>query len=146
MQKEERLKKEEVITFTIIFLIIFMEIVFQKFTKKAIQDSTGDLESLKSEIIRVCSENEDFEIADENEKENIINSMQNARDKWENSVRQLEYFISYDELDNVKSKMDLTMTELEIDSYDDSVKDLEESIHSLEEIQEKYKFKIKTIL
>lgn len=146
MQKEERLKKEEVITFTIIFLIIFMEIVFQKFTKKAIQDSTGDLESLKNEIIRVCSENEDFEIADENEKENIINSMQNARDKWENSVRQLEYFISYDELDNVKSKMDLTMTELEIDSYDDSVKDLEESIHSLEEIQEKYKFKIKTIL
>lgn len=146
MQKEERLKKEEVITFTIIFLIIFMEIVFQKFTKKAIQDSTGDLESLKSEIIRVCSENEDFEIADENEKENIINSMQNARDKWENSVRQLEYFISYDELDNVKSKMDLTMTELEIDSYDDSVKNLEESIHSLEEIQEKYKFKIKTIL
>ena len=140
------MKKEEVITFTIIFLIIFMEIVFQSFTKKAIQDSTGDLENLKNEIIRICSENEDFEIADKSEKENVINSMQNARDKWENSVKKLEYFISYDELDDVKSKMDLTMTELEIDSYDDSVKDLEESIHSLEEIQEKYKFKIKTIL
>lgn len=128
------MKKEIIITLSMLVLIIVLNCITQNYTKKSVNLLNNKLEDIKQEIIKQ-ELNEDIVKIKMNELENL----------WKQRKNILAYYIEHDELEKVESKISLIKGNIETSSYEETVPDIEDTAFILRHIEEKYKFIIKNV-
>lgn len=169
------MKKEEIITASIMILIIVLEIFIQCYTKKSIEKLTSDLKELKEMTLEAQKEQEDSEEKEsnqnkekngknmeENDEPNSENKSESNKEndtknsdlskksqeifkEWLKNFNVMAYFIEHDELEKVNTQMRLIMAEYEAKSLEDAVPEIEEGIFILEHIEDRQKITWKNI-
>ena len=169
------MKKEEIITASIMILIIVLEIFIQCYTKKSIEKLTSDLKELKEMTLEAQKDQEDSEEKEsnqnkekngenmeENDEPNSENKSESNKEndtknsdlskksqeifkEWLKNFNVMAYFIEHDELEKVNTQMRLIMAEYEAKSLEDAVPEIEEGIFILEHIEDRQKITWKNI-
>ena len=124
--------KETIICIMIICLIIFGEIVTQKYTKNVVESLNSDLKELKELII---SKSDSKAI----EKINYIHEKINRK----NEV--LAYYMEHDELEKLETNFTSCKVFVESKEYNLALNELEKTIFALEHLTEKYSFNLDNI-
>ena len=128
------MKKEAIITFSIIVLILLAEWITQSYTHMAFEEIEDNLLNLKEEILY---SNKD--------KEELIKKTEEIAEKWEKKQKRLSYYLEHNELEKVNTQIVLIKGYLESDSMQDAIPDLEEGLYIIEHIKEKEAFNLKNI-
>lgn len=128
------MKKELIICLFIIFLIIVLNVITQKYTKECVHLMNDKLENLKTESLK-----EDID------SEAISNDINIIENKWNEFQEKLAFYIEHDELEKVESQINAIKGFSEIERYDEIVPELDKCTFILEHIQDKTKLNIKNI-
>lgn len=128
------MKKEIIITIVTIIVIIVGDFITQNLTKKCVNETTEKLSSLKNEVLN--KEKSTNDLKDESEK--IYNS-------WREESKGLAYYIEHDELEKVDVQIQIVTADLEADTPEESISEIEQAIYLLHHIEEKRALKLKNI-
>lgn len=129
------MKREAIITISIVLLILLAEWLTQGYTHKAFAEIEDNLTQLKEEILQTNANNEQ-----------LINKTEQISELWESKQENLSYYLEHNELEKVNTQIVLIKGYLESDSPQDAIPDLEEGLYIIEHIKEKEAFKLKNIL
>ena len=129
------MKKEAIITISIVLLILLAEWLTQGYTHKAFAEIEDNLTQLKEEILQTNANSEQ-----------LINKTEQNAELWESKQEDLSYYLEHNELEKVNTQIVLIKGYLESDSPQDAIPDLEEGLYIIEHIKEKEAFKLKNIL
>ena len=129
------MKREAIITISIVLLILSAEWLTQKYTHKAFAEIEENLIQLKEEILQTNANNSQ-----------LIEKTEQISELWESKQENLSYYLEHNELEKVNTKTVLIKGYLESDSPQDAIPDLEEGLYIIEHIKEKEAFKLKNIL
>ena len=134
-ERKETMKKEAIITISIVLLILLAEWLTQGYTHKAFAEIEDNLTQLKEEILQTNANSEQ-----------LINKTEQIAELWESKQENLSYYLEHNELEKVNTQIVLIKGYLESDSPQDAIPDLEEGLYIIEHIKEKEAFKLKNIL
>ncbi len=126
--------KELVIIIIIIVLVIAGNIITQNNTNKTVKTMNEELNTFKNEI-----SNENVK------KHEAQNHISKINDIWDEKSETLAYYIEHDELEKVSTELTKLKAEVETESYDLAIKDLNNCIFILEHIKDKSTLKIVNI-
>ena len=129
------MKREAIITISIVMLILSAEWLTQKYTHKAFAEIEENLIQLKEEILQTNANNSQ-----------LIEKTEQISELWESKQENLSYYVEHNELEKVNTQIVLIKGYLESDSPQDAIPDLEEGLYIIEHIKEKEAFKLKNIL
>lgn len=129
------MKKEAIITISIVLLILLAEWLTQGYTHKAFAEIEDNLTQLKEEILQTNANSEQ-----------LINKTEQIAELWESKQENLSCYLEHNELEKVNTQIVLIKGYLESDSPQDAIPDLEEGLYIIEHIKEKEAFKLKNIL
>lgn len=129
------MKREAIITISIVLLILSAEWLTQKYTHKAFAEIEENLIQLKEEILQTNANNSQ-----------LIEKTEQISELWESKQENLSYYLEHNELEKVNTQIVLIKGYLESDSPQDAIPDLEEGLYIIEHIKEKEAFKLKNIL
>ena len=129
------MKREAIITISIVLLILSAEWLTQKYTHKAFAEVEENLIQLKEEILQTNANNSQ-----------LIEKTEQISELWESKQENLSYYLEHNELEKVNTQIVLIKGYLESDSPQDAIPDLEEGLYIIEHIKEKEAFKLKNIL
>lgn len=129
------MKKEAIITISIVLLILLAEWLTQGYTHKAFAEIEDNLTQLKEEILQTDANNAQ-----------LIEKTEQISELWESKQENLSYYLEHNELEKVNTQIVLIKGYLESDSPQDAIPDLEEGLYIIEHIKEKEAFKLKNIL
>lgn len=129
------MKREAIITISIVLLILSAEWLTQKYTHKAFAEIEENLIQLKEEILQTNANNSQ-----------LIEKTEQISELWESKQENLSYYLEHNELEKVNTQIILIKGYLESDSPQDAIPDLEEGLYIIEHIKEKEAFKLKNIL
>lgn len=129
------MKKEAIITISIVLLILLAEWLTQKYTHKSFAEVEENLIQLKEEILQTNANNSQ-----------LIEKTEQISELWESKQENLSYYLEHNELEKVNTQIVLIKGYLESDSPQDAIPDLEEGLYIIEHIKEKEAFKLKNIL
>lgn len=129
------MKKEAIITVSIIILILIAEWATQNYTRKSFAEVEENLIQLKEEILQSDANNAQ-----------LIEKTEQISELWESKQENLSYYLEHNELEKVNTQIVLIKGYLESDSPQDAIPDLEEGLYIIEHIKEKEAFKLKNIL
>ena len=129
------MKREAIITISIVLLILSAEWLTQKYTHKAFAEIEENLIQLKEEILQTNANNSQ-----------LIKKTEQISELWESKQENLSYYLEHNELEKVNTQIVLIKGYLESDSPQDAIPDLEEGLYIIEHIKEKEAFKLKNIL
>ena len=132
------MKKEFVICIIIFIIILFGNIITQKYTKEAVKHLTEDLSELKIDIFNKINN-------EENEQKQIIEKIEKIVKNWESKHDKLAYYIEHNELEKVEDNLTGLKSLTETEEYKEAVKELDKGIFILKHIEEKYKFSLENI-
>lgn len=125
--------KELIVCFVIIAIVFSVEMITQKFTDNSLDETSNELEELKTKILE-SKENEELE-------ENIDNLEKN----WEEKQHKLSYYIEHDELEKVDTQLTAIKSDIETTEYNLSIEEINKCIYILKHIKEKQKLTLKNI-
>lgn len=129
------MKREAIITISIVLLILSAEWLTQKYTHKSFAEVEENLIQLKEEILQTNANNSQ-----------LIEKTEQIAELWERKQENLSYYLEHNELEKVNTQIVLIKGYLESDSPQDAIPDLEEGLYIIEHIKEKEAFKLKNIL
>lgn len=129
------MKREAIITISIVLLILSAEWLTQKYTHKSFAEVEENLIQLKEEILQTNANNSQ-----------LIEKTEQISELWESKQENLSYYLEHNELEKVNTQIVLIKGYLESDSPQDAIPDLEEGLYIIEHIKEKEAFKLKNIL
>lgn len=129
------MKREAIITISIVLLILSAEWLTQKYTHKSFAEVEENLIQLKEEILQTNANNSQ-----------LIEKTEQISELWERKQENLSYYLEHNELEKVNTQIVLIKGYLESDSPQDAIPDLEEGLYIIEHIKEKEAFKLKNIL
>lgn len=132
------MKKEFVICIIIFIIILFGNIITQKYTKESVKHLTEDLSELKIDIFNKINN-------EENEQKQIIEKIEKIVKNWESKHDKLAYYIEHNELEKVEDNLTGLKSLTETEEYKEAVKELDKGIFILKHIEEKYKFSLENI-
>lgn len=121
--------KEIIICIVIIFLIIFGNIITQKYTEDSIKEIGDSLSKIKDAS--------DSSLA----KDAIINS----QEIWEGRYKILAYYIEHDELEKVTEAIIKTKSNIDTGDEGQAIENIDNCMFLLEHIKEKEKFNLRNI-
>lgn len=124
--------KETIICIIIITLIIFGEIVTQKYTENVVNSLNSDLKELKGLIISKSDSKAIEEINNIHEKINSKNEI-------------LAYYMEHDELEKIETNFTSCKIFVEHREYNLALNELEKTIFVLEHLTDKYSFNLDNI-
>ncbi len=127
------MRKEFVICLIIVALIAIGNFFSRDYTKKSGEEILDSLEQIKQTI----------EVKEDNEK--IKEELEETEKIWENKQDKLAYFIEHNELEKIDANLVSLKSYIEIEKYDDAIREVNESAFSVEHIEEKYSFNLKNI-
>ena len=128
------MKKEIIISFVVIVLVIVGNFITQNYTKQCTEKMNEYLAELETEITKQDKDEKKIE-----NKANII------KDDWDNMQEKLSYYIEHDELEKVETQLFLLAGEAKSKLYQDAVPEIEKCIFILEHIEDKTALNIKNI-
>lgn len=128
------MKKEIIIILFIAIFIIALNYITQNYTKESINLLNNSLNELKQEVSK-----------DDAKKDILENKIEEIYSLWKEREYKLAFYIEHDELEKVESKLKLIKGNIENESYEETIPDIEDVIFILMHIEEKYKFIIKNV-
>lgn len=122
------MKRELVICIIIIFIIIVGNVWSEKVTTESIETMTKELSNLREKLL----------IEDNGmDKEYAISKIKELEKKWHKIYDKLAYFIEHDELEKAENNMIALKSCIQVEEYSDCVKEIDETIFSLQHIKKK---------
>ena len=124
--------KEFIIIIVVILLIVGLDIITNKYTKKTLQILSGDLKILREYIL-----DEDKQKAEE--------QMKKVKQNWEERYKILAFYIEHDELEKVETELVKLQADISVKEFKHCVSELETTIFILEHIQEKEEMHFRSV-
>ena len=128
------MKKELIICFIVISIVIIGNVLTQNYTKQSTKKMNEKLYELRTELTK-----------QEKNKEKITEKVNQVKEKWEEKQELLAYYIEHDELEKVETQIFLLSGEVEAELYQDAVPEIEKCIFILQHIEDKTALNIKNI-
>lgn len=126
--------KEIGICSLIIIIIFTLDTITLNYLKKAISDTTDNLQVIKEKVI-----------AGEKNDEEIYKLIKDVYDKWLNYHDNLAIYIEHDELEKVETEISALIGEIEVKDYDNASSELNKTIYILNHIEHKYRVSLDNI-
>ena len=126
--------KEIIICSIVIIIVVGLIILTESYTKESITLMTGDLKSLKENMI-----------SEEQNEEKLNNQIENIVNNWNEKHKKLAYYIEHDELEKVETELVYLKGNIEVKEYEQGIPNLNNCIFILEHIKEKTALQIKNI-
>ena len=128
------MKKEIIITIITILIIIIGEIITNNYTKKCVKLTNDNLNDLKKCILY------------EKESSDVLKSKsEEIYDEWRNNAKGLAYYIEHDELEKVDVQIQIITADIEAETVEESIPEIEQAIYLLHHIEEKRALKFKNV-
>ena len=124
--------KEIVIIFTIIVLIVGLDILTNNYTTKSVAIMSEELNVLRKAIL-------------EERKEDSQNQMSHIKEIWQQKKEVLAYYLEHDELEKVETQLIGLAANINMGEQKESIVQLDTAIFILEHIEKKEKFDISSI-
>ena len=124
--------KELIIIIVVVFLIVGLDIITNKYTKETLQILSGDLKILREYIL-------------DEDKIKSEEQMKIIKQKWEERYKILAFYIEHDELEKVETEMVKLEADIEVEEFKHCVSEIETTIFILEHIQEKEEMHFRSI-
>lgn len=122
--------KELLICSIIIVIIVIGNSVTHKYTMDSIEKLNEKLDNLE----QLIKDNKEKKTEEVDKKQNEI------YDDWKNMFSKLAYYIEHQELEKFAINLENIKTYLELEQFDDAIKEINEGIYILNHIEEKYSF------
>ena len=126
--------KEIIICSIVIIIVVGLNILTESYTKESITLMTGDLKSLKENMI-----------SEEQNEEKLNKQIENIVNNWKEKNKKLAYYIEHDELEKVETELVYLKGNIEVKEYEQGIPNLNNCIFILEHIKEKTALQIKNI-
>lgn len=126
--------KEIIICSIVIIIVVGLNIFTEHYTKESITSMTGELKTLKENMI-----------SEEQNEENLNNQIENIVNNWNEKHKKLAYYIEHDELEKVETELVSLKGNIEVKEYEQGIPNLNNCIFILEHIKEKTALQIKNI-
>lgn len=124
--------KELIIIIVVVFLIVGLDIITNKYTKETLQILSGDLKILREYIL-------------DEDKIKSEEQMKIIKQNWEERYKILAFYIEHDELEKVETEMVKLQADIEVEEFKHCVSELETIIFILEHIQEKEEMHFRSV-
>lgn len=124
--------KELIIIIVVVFLIVGLDIITNKYTKETLEILSGDLKILKEYIL-------------DEDKIKSEEQMKKIKQNWEERYKILAFYIEHDELEKVETEMVKLEADIEVEEFKHCVSELETTIFILEHIQEKEEMHFRSV-
>lgn len=126
------MKKEIIIVFLILLVMIVMNMITRKYTDKVVEDMLGELPNLRENVIV-----EDYDKAEE--------KIKNINEKWEKVSGILVVYIEHLDIEKAENYIVETKSYIETKERNIAVRSIDALEFALENIKDKYKFTLKNI-
>ena len=126
------MKKEIIIVFLILLVMIVMNMITRKYTDKVVNDMLGELPNLRENVIV-----EDYDKAEE--------KIKNINEKWEKVSGILVVYIEHLDIEKAENYIVETKSYIETKERNIAVRSIDALEFALENIKDKYKFTLKNI-
>lgn len=151
------MKKEEIATLVIIGIILIIDLITLYYTKKCIAKISDDLtnlenmavESIKAENNDNSENNGSNSEGDESKKIESKELKQKSEDiykEWLGMNDTLTFYIEHDELEKVNVQLERIIANFNVDSTEDAVPEIKETIYILRHIEKKQRLTLRNIL
>ncbi len=151
------MKKEEIATLVIIGIILIIDLITLYYTKKCIAKISDDLtnlenmavESIKAENNDNSENNGSNSEGDENKRIESKELKQKSEDiykEWLGMNDTLTFYIEHDELEKVNVQLERIIANFNVDSTEDAVPEIKETIYILRHIEKKQRLTLRNIL
>lgn len=151
------MKKEEIATLVIIGIILIIDLITLFYTKKCCAKISDDLtnlenmtvESIKAENNDNSENNGSNSEGDESKKIESKELKQKSEDiykEWLGMNDTLTFYIEHDELEKVNVQLERIIANFNVDSTEDAVPEIKETIYILRHIEKKQRLTLKNIL
>lgn len=151
------MKKEEIATLVIIGIILIIDLITLCYTKKCIAKISDDLtnlenmavESIKAENNDNSENNGSNSEGDESKKIESKELKQKSEDiykEWLGMNDTLTFYIEHDELEKVNVQLERIIANFNVDSTEDAVPEIKETIYILRHIEKKQRLTLRNIL
>lgn len=124
------MKKEIIICLLIIILVCILNYITSAYTQNSVEIMNESLNIIKYKIY----ENEDVSV-----------EIKKIKDFWEERNKKLAYYIEHDELEKVYVYIVEIESSLNSQQYEDSIKELDKCVYTLQHINDKYSFSLENI-
>ena len=124
--------KKVVIIIVVVFLVVWLDIITNKFTEETLEILSSDLNELKESVL----------------KEDKIESeeqMKIVKQKWYDRYKVLAFYIEHDELEKVETEIVKLEVDIEVEEFESCVSEIKTIIFILEHIQEKEEIHLKSV-
>lgn len=126
------MKKEIIICFFVIVILIILNAVTQKHTEYVINDIEKEVSKLRSELIL-------------GESDGIIEKINDSMKHWEQATDILSIYIEHNEIEKIGIYLNESKSNIETKEYSIAIQSLDSCIFEMNYIKEKYKLKLKNI-
>ena len=151
------MKKEEIATLVIIGIILIIDLITLFYTKKCCAKISDDLtnlenmtvESIKAENNDNSENNGSNSEGDESKKIESKELKQKSEDiykEWLGMNDTLTFYIEHDELEKVNVQLERIIANFNVDSTEDAVPEIKETINILRHIEKKQRLTLRNIL
>ena len=128
------MNKEIIICLFIVFFIIFISVITEKYSDYTIDTLNSTLNGFKYYLLN--------ENINDDEIKNKINEIMKM---WKDKYEILSYYIEHDELEKVETELTELSSSLDTKQYEDGVGNIDRCIFILNHIKNKYIFELKNI-
>jgi len=128
------MKKELIICFTVISIVIIGNVLTQNYTKESSKEIHEKLSELKTEVSK-----------EQKNKDKISKKANEIKQRWDERQEILAFYIEHDELEKVETQLFLLNGEIEAELYEDAIPEIQKCIFILEHIEDKTALDIKNI-
>lgn len=125
------MKKEIIITITILILIIIGNIITQKNTINTVEAVSKHFEELKEEAIK-----------EDKNKEKIDSKIEEIDKLWDEKSEIMAYYIEHDEIEKVGTELTKLKADLETKEYNVAIEYIDNCVFLLEHIKDKTALRI----
>ena len=124
--------KKVIIIIVVVFLVVWLDIITNKFTEETLEILSSDLNELKESVLK----------KDKIESEK---QMKIVKQKWYDRYKLLAFYIEHDELEKVETELVKLQADIGVKEFKHCVSELETIIFILEHIQEKEEMHFRSI-
>lgn len=126
------LKKEIIICFIVVALVITLDVISEAHTDFIMDDTKNNLGTLRQDLFLENSEN-------------IKNEIKEILDKWNDDKEILSVYIEHNELEKIETCLREINSNVETEEYNIAIQSLDTCVFLMNHIKDKYKLSIKNI-
>lgn len=131
-RKLKKMKKEIMIAIVIVFMIIVLNIITQKYTDTHLGEITNQLTNIRNDLIQ-----ENYQKGEE--------EIKFAKETWDKAKETLVIYIEHEELEKVEMYLLEANSHMETKEYAMAIQSLDTANFIIHHIQEKYQFSLENI-